>query len=56
MQIFNLNIFIDKIQIFQTNYGQKQVVQITLLQEYCVHGIQAKCKMTEKANNGNPIV
>ena len=35
-------------QIVQTSYGQKQVVQITIMQEYCVHRTQAKYKMTEK--------
>ena len=32
-----LILFIDQIQIVQTSYGQKQVVQITILQEHCVH-------------------
>ena len=56
MQICDLNIYIYKIQIVQKSYGQKQVIEITIMQEYCVHRTQAKCKMTEKTNNGDTIV
>ena len=31
------------------------MVQITIMQEHCVHRTDAKYKMTEKKNNGNPI-
>ena len=31
-------------------------MQITILQKYSVHRTQAKYKMTEITNNGNPIV
>ena len=48
MQICDLNIYIYKIQIVQKSYGQKQVIKITIMQEYCVRKTQAKCKMTEK--------
>ena len=51
-----ISIYRNKIQIVQASYGQKQVVQITILQEYCVLRTHAKYKMTEKTNNGNPIV
>ena len=40
----------------QTRCGQKDVVQITILREYCVRRTQAKQKMTGKTNNENPIV
>ena len=49
-------ISIYKIQIVQKSYGQKQVIEITIMQKYCVHRTQAKCKMTEKTNNGDPKV
>ena len=32
------------------------MLQITVMQEYCVHRTQAKYNMAEKTNNGNPIV
>ena len=57
MQICDLNIYLyKKNQIIQKSYGQKQVVEITVMQEYCVHRTQSKYKMTEKTNNGNPTV
>ena len=46
----------EKIQIAQTRYGQKQAVQVTIMQEYCVQRTQVKYKMTERTNNGNHIV
>ena len=51
-----ISIYRKKIQNVQKSYGQKQVVQITIMQEYCVHRTQAKYKMTENTNNGNSIV
>ena len=39
----------------QKSFGQKQVVEITIIQEYCVYRTQAQYKMTEKTNNGDPI-
>ena len=45
-----------KIQVVQKSYDQKQEVPITIMQEYCVQRTQAKYKMTENTNNGNPIV
>ena len=45
-------ISIYKIQIVQKSYSQKQVMEIIIKQEYCVRRTQAKCKMTEKTNNG----
>ena len=52
MQIFNLVSIIEKKQIVQTSYGQKQALQITIMQEYCIHRIV----QTEKKSNGNPTV
>ena len=31
-------------------------MKITIMPEYCVYRTQAKCKMTEKTNNGDIIV
>ena len=49
-------ISIYKIHIVQKRYGQKQVMKITIMQEYGVHKTQAKCRMTEKTNNGDTIM
>ena len=57
MQICDLNINLyKKNQFVKKTCVQKHVVQITMMQEYCVHRAQVKYKMTEKTNNANPIV
>ena len=52
----DFNIYVYKIQIVQKIYDLKQVMEITIMQEYCVHRTQVKCKMTGKTNNGDTIV